>query len=84
MFPSFPEERSRTINCDTFINAMTDVGFCARNGGGSMVILEKDDGKIIFHKPHPVPKIDPIMFQAMGRRVNKWFGWCRDTFMLEK
>ncbi|KAF2684520.1 hypothetical protein K458DRAFT_418090 [Lentithecium fluviatile CBS 122367] len=46
-----------------------------------MVVFEKDDGRIVFHKPHPVAKIDPAMFQAMGRRMNRWFGWCRQMFI---
>jgi len=43
---------------------------------------ESLSGKIVFHKPHPVAKIDPIMFRVMGKRMNKWFGWTRDTFAL--
>ena len=84
MFPSTPEERTRTIDWDTFVTAMRDAGFSARNAGGSMVAFEKDDGKIVFHKPHPVAKIEPLMLQAMGRRMNRWFGWCREAFVGEK
>jgi len=55
-----------------------------RHGGGSAVVFEGESlsGKIVFHKPHPVAKIDPIMFRVMGKRMNKWFGWTRDTFAL--
>lgn len=84
MFPSTAEERLKTMDWETFVSAMTDIGFAARNGGGSMVIFENADGKIVFHKPHPVAKIDPVMFQAMGRRMNRWFGWTRDTFTLDE
>jgi hypothetical protein len=84
MFPSTPEERAKTIDWDAFVTALTDAGFAARNAGGSMVAFERDDGKIVFHKPHPVAKIEPIVLQSMGRRMNRWFGWCRESFVGEK
>lgn len=62
---------------------MTDVEFSARHGGGSAVIFEAEDaqkGKLVFRKPHPVAKIDPIMFRSVGKRMNKWFGWIRNAF----
>ena len=86
MFSTTAEESSKTVDWDMFVHAMADMGFSARNGGGSVVVFEKygnRDGKIIFHKPHPVPKIDPIMLHSMGRRMGKWFGWHRDLFFLE-
>jgi hypothetical protein len=36
-----------------------------------------------FYKPHPVEKIDPVIFRSMGKRIIKWFGWHRDLFVLE-
>lgn len=40
-------------------------------------------GKIIFHKPHPIPKIGSIILHSMGRRMAKWFGWHRELFVLD-
>ena len=74
---------AKTIDWDSFVSAMTDVGFSARHGGGSAVIFEAEDaqkGKFVFHKPHPVAKIDPIMLRSVGKRMNKWFGWIRNAF----
>ncbi|KAI8943313.1 hypothetical protein NX059_001333 [Plenodomus lindquistii] len=82
MFPITIEERSAEVDWDTFVLSMRDAGFSARNDGGSIVIFEQEKGKIIFHRPHPVPKIDPIVLKFMGRRMNKWFGWTRNTFSL--
>ncbi|KAF2845574.1 hypothetical protein T440DRAFT_260676 [Plenodomus tracheiphilus IPT5] len=82
MFPDTNEERFSQINCDAFIHSMQDAGFSISNGGGSIIIFERGNGKIIFHRPHPIPKIDPIMLQSFGRRLNKHFGWERDTFSL--
>ena len=82
MFPS-KEETSRSLDWDNFVHAMTDVGFTARSNGGSAVLFERNSelgGKIVFHKPHPVAKIDPIMLRSMGKRMAKWFGWSRELF----
>lgn len=92
MFPATATESAKSIEWDMFVHAMSDMGFSARNAGGSAVVFEKGNlaeggatsGKIIFHKPHPIPKIDPIMLHSMGRRMAKWFGWHRDLFVLEE
>lgn len=105
MFSATAEESSKGIEWDLFVHAMIDMGFSARNGGGSAVIFENVNlleaaaegrggggaaatatatgGKIIFHKPHPIPKIDSIMLHSMGRRMAKWFGWHRELFVLD-
>ena len=91
MFPGSAEEASKSVDWDRFVLAMSDVGFTARNGGGSVVIFENenldteghDGGKIIFHKPHPVAKIDSVVLHFMGKRMSKWFGWSRDCFVLQ-
>ncbi|MCJ1436970.1 hypothetical protein MMC27_006353 [Xylographa pallens] len=91
MFAASAEDAAKSIEWDTFAHAMFDMGFSARNGGGSAVVFETAGlreegaagGKIIFHKPHPVAKIDPVMLHAMGRRMAKWFGWRRELFGLE-
>ena len=89
MFPSHPEEGMKTIEWDAFVLAMAEVGFIAKHSGGSAVSFERDrhldwqGGRIIFHKPHPVAKIDPVMLQSMGRRMRKWFGWDKGIFCLD-
>ncbi|XXH00907.1 hypothetical protein Hte_007258 [Hypoxylon texense] len=83
MFPRAAEESTKTVGWDEFVHAICDVGFTARNNGGSAVLFENvDGGKIVFHKPHPVTKIDSVMLKAMGKRMTKWFGWTRDRFVL--
>lgn len=105
MFSATAEESSKGIEWDLFVHAMIDMGFSARNGGGSAVVFENVNllegaaaegsgggaaatatvtgGKIIFHKPHPIPKIDSIMLHSMGRRMAQWFGWHRELFVLD-
>ncbi|KAH6980450.1 hypothetical protein EDB80DRAFT_825845, partial [Ilyonectria destructans] len=74
----FPEKDDviKDMLWDRFVHAIEDAGFTARNNGGSPVSFKKLDGegKIVFYKPHPVPKIDPVILQAMGKRMAKWFG----------
>lgn len=89
-----PQPAVKAIEWDTFVLPMSDAGFLARHTGGSAVVFEKqiaddaDDaekckgGRIVFHKPHPVAKIDPVMFRCMGRRMEKWFGWGRGMFAI--
>ncbi|KAI4862384.1 hypothetical protein F4820DRAFT_430728 [Hypoxylon rubiginosum] len=83
MFPNTAEESAKTVGWDEFVHAICDVGFTARSNGGSAVLFEHvDGGKIVFHKPHPVTKIDSVMLRSMGKRMTKWFGWGRDKFVL--
>ncbi|KAI0425670.1 hypothetical protein F5Y09DRAFT_352109 [Xylaria sp. FL1042] len=85
MFPSTPEEASRSLQWTDFVYAMSDMGFIARYNGGSAVSFEADgQRRIVFHKPHPEPKIAPVMLQVMGARMNKWFGWERENFVLDE
>lgn len=86
MFPDTNEERDKSIDWSAFVNSMNEAGFTVRNGGGSIVRFESrsGEGSINFHRPHPDPTIDPVMLQAMGQRMNRWFGWARETFVLVK
>ncbi|KAK3647758.1 hypothetical protein LTR56_000718 [Elasticomyces elasticus] len=61
-----------------FVQAMTDAG----GGGGSSVSFSNGVGTIVFHRPHPDPVIDSIMLRAMGKRISRRFGWCRERFVL--
>lgn len=83
MYPTSAEETSaKDTDWDLFVHAMNDLDFNARNVGGSGVAFEHPlKKKIIFHRPHPVAKIDSVMLQSMGKRLNKHFGWSRETFV---
>lgn len=35
---------------------------------------------IMFHEPHPVAKIPFWNYVRMGRRLERVFGWTKDTF----
>ncbi|KAH0291150.1 hypothetical protein M436DRAFT_56638 [Aureobasidium namibiae CBS 147.97] len=83
MYPTSTEEVSaKDTDWDLFVHAMNDLNFNARNVGGSGVALEHPSKKkIIVHRPHPVAKIDSIMLQSVGKRLQKHFGWSRETFV---
>lgn len=83
MYPASVEENSaKDTDWDLFVHAMNDLSFNARNIGGSGVAFEHPSRKkIIFHRPHPVAKIDSVMLQSMGKRLKKHFGWSRETFV---
>jgi hypothetical protein len=77
MYPTSVEEVSaKDTDWNPFVHAMNDLQFNARNVGGSGVAFEHpSEKKIIFHRPHPVAKID------MGKRLEKHFGRSRETFV---
>ncbi|KAI1084155.1 hypothetical protein F5B20DRAFT_593269 [Whalleya microplaca] len=87
MFPVPGEPpASRTFRWQQFVDVVTHAGFEARQGNGSAVVFRHPEigGTIVFHQPHPEPKIDPIMLSTMGKRLAKWFGWERDMFVVEE
>jgi hypothetical protein len=85
LFPETTEERSKSTDWQVFVDSMVDAGFSVKNKGGSEVVFElSNGGRIAFHRPHPESTIDPIVYRIMGKRMNKWFGWVRETFVLAK
>ncbi|THV48900.1 hypothetical protein BGAL_0222g00200 [Botrytis galanthina] len=93
MFPARNfEERTKTVPWDSLVNVMAEARFIAsHDAGGSAVQFEPDtsspwfgQGKIVFHKPHPERVVDAIMLGAMGKRMEKWFGWSDETFEVGK
>ncbi|KID83354.1 hypothetical protein MGU_09352 [Metarhizium guizhouense ARSEF 977] len=83
MFPD-KDGAAKDVTWDRFVHAMADARFTARNNGGSHVSFKQRDGegRIVFHRPHPVPKIDPVMLRVMAQRMAKRFGWRRELFVL--
>ncbi|KAL2069269.1 hypothetical protein VTL71DRAFT_15607 [Oculimacula yallundae] len=86
LFPSEAEEHAaKPLDWKSFVIALEDCGFTASTSGGSAVIFTKaGEGRIVFHRPHPIPKIDQDLLQGWGKRMNKWFGWERETFVDKK
>ncbi|EME89624.1 uncharacterized protein MYCFIDRAFT_171051 [Pseudocercospora fijiensis CIRAD86] len=71
------------INWDDFVAALIDIGFSVMPNSGSAVTFKEKSGKgsIVFHRPHPDSHIDPIMLKSMGKRLRKWFGYDKETFI---
>lgn len=72
------------IRWPRFVAAMIDAGFTAYCNGGSAVSFKSAAGRIAFHRPHPEPTLDSVMLQVNGKRLNKWFGWTEETFVMRK
>lgn len=81
--PGAARTETRSWKWQHFVDVMMDTGFNVSQGSGSAVSFEHSSGKgrIVFHQPHPQPIIDPVMLRFMGRRMNRWFGWQRETFV---
>ncbi|KAF5989793.1 hypothetical protein FBULB1_558 [Fusarium bulbicola] len=84
MFPS-KNDAGKGVTWSRFVTMMSKAGFAASESGGSAVSFEQvsgEGGRVIFHKPHPDNKIDPVTLRIMGKRMTKWFGWKRELFAL--
>lgn len=89
MYPSASDEGRRNIRWQHFLDAMADTGLSISQASGSAVSFafpstDKDApdlGSIVFHRPHPVAEVHPVMMRSIGRRMRKWFGWQRETFV---
>ena len=65
------------------VQALTDAGMTATQVPGSGVKFSNDRESIVLHKPHPEPVVDGVMLRfQIGRRLQKWFSWDEDTFVL--
>jgi hypothetical protein len=88
----FPHSKcgAKSVAWDSFVDAMSKVGFEARRSGESAVLFEPNNGskwygkgKIAVHRPHPDSIIDPIMLLSVGKRMKKMvrveqrFVWAR-------
>ncbi|KAI4723841.1 hypothetical protein E4T49_08430 [Aureobasidium sp. EXF-10728] len=85
MYPKNGEDSSRSFAWQHFLAAMTDAGFSILQSQGSAVTLKLEKSKgvntIVVHRPHPVATINPIMLRSIAKRITKWFGWHRETFV---
>jgi hypothetical protein len=86
--PNF-EERTKNVDWASFVYAMAEVGFVAKQIHGSEYSFEPiptckwyGRGRIVFHKPHPEPKYEAWKLLGIGKRMGKWFGWNAETFEL--
>jgi hypothetical protein len=86
--PNF-EERTKNVDWASFVYAMAEVGFVAKQIHGSEYSFEPiptckwyGRGRIVFHKPHPEPKYEVWKLLGIGKRMGKWFGWNAETFEL--
>ena len=88
MFPQANTEESSYNNGQThwnsIVKAMADVDFEATSCSGSAVSFVNKEKKqsIIFHRPHPDPKIGHVQLSWLGKRLTRRFGWDRESFVL--
>ena len=51
-------------------------------GGSSTTTNHNADRSIVFHEPHPHKKIGFLQARRHGRRLNRVYGWTRESFVL--
>ena len=65
-----------------FLHAFSSTGFAVQKQYGSAWLFTPKSGKpILFHEPHPVAKIPILVARRHGRRLERAYGWTRDTFV---
>ena len=65
-----------------FLHAFSSAGFAIQKQYGSAWLFTPKSGKpILFHEPHPVAKIPIHIARRHGRRLERAYGWTRDTFV---
>lgn len=71
-----------------FVYAMTvSLGFTCQHLQGSAWQFAPPAGlsvqrSICFHEPHPETKMSIVMARQMGRRLNRVYGWDRESFVV--
>ncbi|KAI4732337.1 hypothetical protein E4T50_17080 [Aureobasidium sp. EXF-12298] len=87
MFPVRGAESQRSFSWQHFLSAMIDTGFTIVQSQGSAVTLkmnfrtDRGVNAIVLHRPHPKPVVNPVMLRRIAKRMQKWFGWRRETFV---
>ncbi|KAI4847432.1 hypothetical protein E4T44_04516 [Aureobasidium sp. EXF-8845] len=87
MFPIRGAESQRSFSWQQFLGAMVDTGFTIVQSQGSAVTLKLENhtdrgvNAIVLHRPHPRPIVNPVMLKRIAKRMQKWFGWQRETFV---
>jgi hypothetical protein len=75
---------SSGVRWTQLLQALADAEMRATQGAGSAVSFANEHGSISLHKPHPDPGVNAVMLRGIGRRLNKWFGWNHETFVLRE
>lgn len=80
------ETQSGEISWVDFLHAMKSVGFSIRKlyGGSAWSFTPhwQDSARsIVFHEPHPKPKIPWQIAKKHGRRLARVYGWTGETFV---
>lgn len=87
MFPVRGAESQRSFPWQHFLGAMVDTDFAIVQSQGSAVTLKLEDhtdrgvNAMVLHRPHPKPIVNPVMLRRIAKRMQKWFGWQRETFV---
>jgi hypothetical protein len=73
------------IHWTAFLRALHSIGFSIEKEYGSAWLFTPPDNQrpIIFHEPHPSPKIPINVVRRHGRRLACAYGWTIKTFVVQ-
>lgn len=77
---------SSDVRWIVLLQALTDAGLAATPGAGSAMSFSNGHGTISIHKPHDRAGsvVHAVRLRGVGRRLSKWFGWTKETFVLRE
>ncbi|KAF7187268.1 hypothetical protein HII31_11356 [Pseudocercospora fuligena] len=85
MFVTYGKHMTGNVRWNVFVAAMEDAGLAAEhdNGGSEVTFrdIKRGKGSIVFHAPHPDPRINPICMRAYGKRLQRQLDWSYDLFV---
>ncbi|KXT06536.1 hypothetical protein AC578_6104 [Pseudocercospora eumusae] len=85
MFVTYGKHMTGSVRWNVFVAALEDAGLAAEhdNGGSEVTFrdVKRGKGSIVFHAPHPDPRINPICMRAYGKRLQRQLGWSYELFV---
>ncbi|KAK3946051.1 hypothetical protein QBC46DRAFT_248752 [Diplogelasinospora grovesii] len=87
-FSPSPSAQPGEIPWSEFLFAMGSIGFTMEQMQGSAWRFSPPSSlgvgrNILFHEPHPAPKLPFHMARCIGRRLSRAYGWTGETFVVE-
>jgi hypothetical protein len=94
LFPDSTDSPSKEVaDWHDFVAAMTKFGFQVECGGGSAFRFKGEiklpqtpsttvGSSISFHRPHPSTELSPVAIRALGKRLNRRYGWQSENFQI--
>ena len=82
--PAATHKKTACVSWDDLVGAFADAGCTSRQKSGSAVNFTcgpRGTGMVSIHRPHPDPTINPIKLKEIAKKLEKYFGWTKESFV---